>query len=176
MPSRQSRKRSRAQQHRRRQSMKGGRRGDDAKPKEEDTGLLGGLFGSDEKKVEPDATTPVPDATTPVPDATTPVPDATTPVSDATTPAPAEEKPKEEGGMFSGLMGKKEETPAPTEKKGKKGKRGKKGKYYTNKQLKNACARLAHNKRLRSKKRQRKYVPPPPSQGNVAFRQNPYEF
>ena len=162
MPSRQSRKRSRAQQHRRRQSMKGGRRGDDAKPKEEDTGLLGGLFGSDEKKVEPDATTPVPDATTPV--------------SDATTPAPAEEKPKEEGGMFSGLMGKKEETPAPTEKKGKKGKRGKKGKYYTNKQLKNACARLAHNKRLRSKKRQRKYVPPPPSQGNVAFRQNPYEF
>ncbi len=162
MPSRQSRKRSRAQQHRRIQSMKGGRRGEEEKPKEDeekpkeeekDTRLLSGLFGSDDK------------------------PDPAAPVE---TPAetPAEEKPKEEeeeGGMFSGLMGKKEEEPPAAEKKGKKGKRGKKGKYYTNKQLKKACARLAHNKRLRSKKRQRMFVAPP-SQGNVAFGQNPYEF
>jgi hypothetical protein len=167
MPSRQSRKRSRAQQHRRRQSMKGGRRGDDAKPKEENTGILGGLFGSDDK---PDP------AATPVSDATTPVPNAAETPATVSTDAPAEEKPKEEeGGMFSGLMGKKEEEPPAAEKKGKKGKRGKKGKYYTNKQLKKACARLAHNKRLRSKKRQRMYVAPP-SQGNVAFGQNPYEF
>lgn len=170
MPSRQSRKRSRAQQRRRKQSMKGGRRGDEEKPKEEenpneekkeeeneekkeeekDTGILGGIFGSDKK--EPDAPTETP-----------------------TTDAPAEDKPKDEGGMFSGLMGKKEEETPAAEKKGKKGKRGKKGKYYTTKQLKKACARLAHNKRVRSKKRQRTYVAPP-FQGNGAFEQNPYEF
>ena len=165
MPSRQSRKRSRAQQRRRKQSMKGGRRGDEKlneeeNPKEEekeekkeeekDTGILGGLFGSDDKKA-PD----VPTQTT-----------ATAETNDK----------EEEGGMFSGLMGKKDETLA-VEKKGKKGKRGKKGKYYTTKQLKKACARLAHNKRLRSKKKQRMYVAPP-FQGNVAFEQNqnPYEF
>lgn len=167
MPSRQSRKRSRAQQRRRKQSMKGGRRGDEEKPKEteeeKDTGILGGIFGSDDKKG---------------PDAPTETPATDAPTETPTTDAPAEEKPKEEeGGMFSGLMGKKEEETPAAEKKGKKGKRGKKGKYYTTKQLKKACARLAHNKRVRSKKRQRTYVAPP-FQGNGAFEQNqnPYEF
>jgi len=144
--------------------MKGGRRADEEKKEEEkkeDTGILGGLFGTDEKKEEPAADVPATDAPA---------------AAEVPKEEPAEEpkeEPKEEGGMFSGIMGSKEEPAAATEKKGKKGKK-RRGKYYTSKQLKNACARLAHNKRARSKKI-RKYSPV--SQAYIApAGQNPYEF
>jgi len=85
-------------------------------------------------------------------------------------PAEGAEEKKEEGGMFSGIMGKKDALPSDTKKKGKKRRHGK---YYTPKQLKEAC------KRLSSKKRHHKNRPfPMEKRGPTMMDQtsNPYAF
>lgn len=165
MPKRQSRRRSRAQKGRRQnRSQKGGRREDvpAAEEKKEDTGILGGLFGSDDKKEE------VPATTAPA--------DAPAPAEDAAAPASGEaEEKKEEGGMFSGLMGTKPDAaPAPAEagEKKPKGKKKRHGKYYTPKQLKMACRKMSSKKRNRKNKGKfANFAPTPMPMGN-----SPYSF
>jgi hypothetical protein len=169
MASRQSKRRSRAQK-RRRHSMRGGRREEEKKDdaavapvedaeKKAEGGLFG-MFSGDAKKDEgaPPKDEEVPAAPTdPAPTATDPAP-----------PAEGAEEKKEEGGMFSGIMGKKD-APAPTETK-KKGKKRRHGKYYTPKQLKEAC------KRMSSKKRHHKNRPFPMEKRGPAMMSNPYAF
>lgn len=161
MPKRQSRRQSRAQKGRRQnRSQKGGRGEEPVKEEEkkEDTGILGGLFGSDDKKE--DATDAAP--------ADAPAADA--PAADA----PAAEEKKEEGDMISGLMGNKPDAaPAPAEgEKKPKGKKKRHGKYYTPKQLKMACKRLSSKKRNRKNKGKfANYAPTP-----MMMRNSPYSF
>lgn len=146
-----SRRHSRAQK-RHRKSFKGGRREETKEEKKEEGGMLSGLFGSDEKKTEE----PAPAET----------------VAPVETAAPTEEK--EEGGLLSGIMGK--EVAAPPSGTGKKGKKRRHGKYYTAKQLADACKKRAHSrrsKRFRRNPRNQKmdaYVPTP-----MPYNVNPYE-
>lgn len=166
MASRQSKRRSRAQK-RRRQSMRGGRR-EEEKPvvveeekKEEapttNATAEGGLFGMFSGDAKKDDAAPPAEGAAP-----------TDPAPTEGAPAEGAEEKKEEGGMFSGIMGKKD-APAPTETK-KKGKKRRHGKYYTPKQLKEAC------KRLSSKKRHHKNRPFPMEKRGPAMMSNPYAF
>ena len=145
-----SRRHSRAQK-RHRKSFKGGRREETKEETKEEGGMLSGLFGSDEKKEEE----PAPAET----------------VAPTETAAPTEEK--EEGGLLSGIMGKEV---APSSGTGKKGKKRRHGKYYTAKQLGDACKKRAHSrrsKRFRRNPRNQKmdaYVPTP-----MPYNVNPYE-
>lgn len=145
-----SRRHSRAQK-RHRKSFKGGRREETKEETKEEGGMLSGLFGSDEKKEEE----PAPAET----------------VAPTETAAPTEEK--EEGGLLSGIMGKEV---APSSGTGKKGKKRRHGKYYTAKQLADACKKRAHSrrsKRFRRNPRNQKmdaYVPTP-----MPYNVNPYE-
>ena len=158
MPKRQSRRQSRAQKRHRR-SMKGGRREEE---KKEETGILGGLFGGDDKKEEVPKDAPAP--------ATTDAPAPAT--TDAPADAPAAEEKKEEGGMFSGLMGDKPAAAAEEGDKKPKGKKKRHGKYYTPKQLKMACKRLSSKKRnRRNKGKFANYAPTP-----MMMRNSPYSF
>lgn len=171
MASRHSKRRSRAQK-RRRHSMRGGRREEEKKddaavaPVEDaekkadaPAGGLFGMFSGDAKKDEGAAVTSEVEG---APAPTAPTEGATAP------PAEGAEEKKEEGGMFSGIMGKKD-APAPTETK-KKGKKRRHGKYYTPKQLKEAC------KRMSSKKRHHKNRPFPMEKRGPAMMSNPYAF
>ena len=102
-----------------------------------------------------------------------------------------EEEKKEEEGFLGGLFGKNDDAPAeegegaapaeevpqepapapPTEEPAKKkGKKRRHGKYYTPKQLKDAC------KRLSSKKRQHKNRPFPRERRGTMIMSNPYAF
>jgi hypothetical protein len=147
--------------------MRGGRR-EEEKPvvveeeKKEDAPAEGGLFGmfSGDAKKDEGAVEGAPTDPAPTEGPTDPAP---------TEGAPAEgaEEKKEEGGMFSGIMGKKD--PAPTDTK-KKGKKRRHGKYYTPKQLKEAC------KRMSSKKRHHKNRPFPMEKRGPAMMSNPYAF
>ena len=167
MPKRQSRRKSRAQKGRRQnRSQKGGRGEEPVKEEEKkDEGILGGLFGSDDKKEE------VPSDAAPLPSEVAPAADA------APADAPAAEEKKEEGGMFSGLMGTKTDAaaPAPAPAEGEKKPKGKKkrhGKYYTPKQLKMACRKLSSKKRNRKNKGKfANYAPTP-----MMMRNSPYSF
>ena len=155
MASRQSKRRSRAQK-KRRHSMKGGRR-EEEKPvveeeKKEEEGFLGGLFGKND-----DAALP----------------------SEGEGAAPAEEVPQEPAALPSEGEGAapneevpQEPAPAPPteEPAKKKGKKRRHGKYYTPKQLKDAC------KRLSSKKRQHKNRPFPRERRGTMIMSNPYAF
>ena len=154
MASRQSKRRSRAQK-KRRHSMKGGRR-EEEKPvveeeKKEEEGFLGGLFGKND--------------------------DA--PAEEGEGAAPAEEVPQEPAALPSEGEGAapteevpQEPAPAPPteEPAKKKGKKRRHGKYYTPKQLKDAC------KRLSSKKRQHKNRPFPRERRGTMIMSNPYAF
>lgn len=88
----------------------------------------------------------------------------------AETVAPTEEK--EEGGLLSGIMGKEVAAPGT----GKKGKKRRHGKYYTAKQLADACKRRAHSRRSKKFRRNPRnqkmdaYVPTP-----MPYNVNPYE-
>lgn len=155
MPKRHSRRQSRAQKRHRR-SMKGGRREDvpvKEEDKKEETGFLGGLFGSDEKKE--DVPKEVPSDAAPPSEAPS---DAAPPteVTDApATPAPA--------------------APAEGEKK-PKGKKKRHGKYYTPKQLKMACRKMSSKKRNRKNKGKFTNFVPTPMPMNAANQNSPYSF
>lgn len=173
MPKRQSRRKSRAQKGRRQnRSQKGGRGEEPVKEEEKkDEGILGGLFGSDDKKEDAPAAdaAPLPSEVAPA-DAPTDAPAADAAPADA----PKEEEKKEEGGMFSGLMGTKTDAaPAPAEgEKKPKGKKKRHGKYYTPKQLKMACRKLSSKKRnKRNKGKFANYAPTP-----MMMRNSPYSF
>ena len=172
MASRQSKRRSRAQK-RRRHSMRGGRREEEKKDdaavapvedaeKKAEGGLFG-MFSGDAKKDEGATTEGAPTDPAPTEGPTDPAPTEGAPAP----PAEGAEEKKEEGGMFSGIMGKKD--PAPTDTK-KKGKKRRHGKYYTPKQLKEAC------KRMSSKKRHHKNRPFPMEKRGPAMMSNPYAF
>jgi hypothetical protein len=150
--------------------MRGGRR-EDVPPVEEkkDEGILGGLFGSDDKKEDAAPTTDAAPAADAPADA--PATDAAPAADAAPADAPKEEEKKEEGGMFSGLMGNKPDAAAAGEKK-PKGKKKRHGKYYTPKQLKMACKRLSSKKRNRKNKGKfANFAPTPMPMGN-----SPYSF
>jgi hypothetical protein len=169
MPKRQSRRKSRAQKRQRQtRAQKGGRREDvPAEEKKEETGILGGLFGGDDKKEDVPAAPA--DAPAPAEDAAAPAP-----AEDAADAPKEEEEKKEEGGMFSGLMGTKPDA-APAAAEGEKKPKGKKkrhGKYYTPKQLKMACRKMSSKKRNRKNKGKfANFAPTPMPMGN-----SPYSF
>jgi hypothetical protein len=159
MANRQSKRRSRAQK-RRRHSMRGGRR-EETKPvveeeKKEEAPTEGGLFGlfsGDAKK--DDATAE--ETAAPIEETAAPVEGAAAPIEETAAPAPTEGADAVP-------------TEGATKKKGKKRRHGK---YYTPKQLKEAC------KRLSSKKRQHKNRPfPRERRGPMMMDQtsNPYAF
>lgn len=173
MPKRQSRRKSRAQKGRRQnRSQKGGRGEEPVKEEEKkDEGILGGLFGSDDKKEDaPADAAPLPSEVAPAADAPADAPAADAAPADA----PAAEEKKEEGGMFSGLMGNKPDAAAPAEagEKKPKGKKKRHGKYYTPKQLKMACRKMSSKKRNRKNKGKfANYAPTP-----MMMRNSPYSF
>lgn len=151
--------------------MRGGRR-EEEKPvvveeeKKEDAPAEGGLFGMFSGDAKKDEGAPPKDEEVPAAP-TDPAPTADATATDPAPPAEGAEEKKEEGGMFSGIMGKKD--PAPTDTK-KKGKKRRHGKYYTPKQLKEAC------KRMSSKKRHHKNRPFPMEKRGPAMMSNPYAF
>jgi len=143
--------------------MRGGRR-EEEKPEEkkEEAPAEGGLFGMFSGDAKKDDAAPTADAVEGAP-----APTDAAPPADAAPAAEGEEEKKEEGGMFSGIMGKKDAAPTDTKKKGKKRRHGK---YYTPKQLKEAC------KRLSSKKRHHKNRPFPMEKRGPMMMSNPYAF